>query len=65
MSQPKSETELLHEYSDYLLDIIGALVEQLDGHTTLTREEIEDAPELHVKQLFDMDILELKTRKES
>jgi hypothetical protein len=42
---------------------LAALVDRLGGHVVLSTEEIEDAPDVEVRSLFDTDTIELRTPK--
>jgi hypothetical protein len=45
--------------------MLSALMKRIvpGGILTLTREEIEDAPEIEMKELFETDQVELKLKK--
>ncbi len=46
--------------------MLAAILNRLfpNGTVTLSREEIEDAPEVEMKELFQTDRVELKLKKE-
>jgi len=46
----------------YILQINAALVKRLGGEVILSREEIEDAPELVGDELFLTDEFRIRTR---
>lgn len=50
--------------NERLENVIAALVMRLGGRVCLSNEEIEDACELEVRNLFLTDQIELKAKKE-
>ncbi len=54
----------MSQHKDYD-KVIGVLVKMLGGHVILTREDIEDAPDIEVRQLFETDQVEMRTTTKS
>lgn len=46
---------------DIAVRIIGFLLEELGGHTRITNEELEDAPDVEIRDLFETDEIEMRT----
>ena len=45
---------------ELLENVISVLVKRLDGHVVLSKEEIEDAPDIEIRDLFETDEVEMR-----
>ena len=59
----RSIASLLYRESESIKDkVIAVLLEELGGSFRFSREQLEDAPDVEIRDLFSTDEIEMRTR---
>lgn len=53
----------MNQDAEHLSKVIAVLLEHLDGQIVLSNEEIEDAPDVEIRALFETDEIEMRVSR--